>query len=529
MKMLIPDLTVEEQLREFDLWVTPTTHEIQDTQKYETELKSIQFILHALGPATNEFEDREHCNPDNVAATIINLIEKEVRSVEGYEAKFAEASKLVESFCSLMFLVTGKADNAIKCRFPVYLSNTVRRTNYPFISIRSGKVKVQNRDLPRVLKQDLIAKLIGNCLVCATESDELSFLHDEAIWLLKTYISVILADEKSADQFWILGKNYFLIRSEYPGKESALLAPLIVFKVKGSVSASGGHIPEDLMRDHFRAWGLNPGIDYNTEDVVVSFTSNGTAGEVSGDKTRAYDFVIPYQVEGWPQRLFVQCQVYAGDSGSVSHKVVDQTTSSRTKTIESYPDARFIEYLDGAGYFSSLNGDLSHMLSMGSTHSFVQIRSINIRLRREFQDIGFLTPLEVEVTLLASEDKTESAIKAELERQGYATEEVNRVLTNMAISKLLERSNGQLMVQPLRENYARRILLLDIIVEIGEKLGVEDQSGLVLVPGYGINYGTTMAKLSAGVSKYAPGAEIDVPSFGADISLLSVEGQIILR
>ena len=104
-------------------------------------------------------------------------------------------------------------------------------------------------------------------------------------------------------------------------------------------------------------------------------------------KTRAYDFVRPFNRPGWEQRIFIQCQFYAGDSGSVSHKNVDQTSTSRIKVRSQCAEPVFVEYVDGAGYFASLNGDLKNLLSMDDTTSFFQTRSAAIRLRREFQRI----------------------------------------------------------------------------------------------------------------------------------------------
>ena len=92
--------------------------------------------------------------------------------------------------------------------------------------------------------------------------------------------------------------------------------------------ASGGHEPENRLRKLLSDWGLQADVDYNINDVIVS-------GEKSDrqSKTRAFDFVVPYKTVGWnpnwDNRIFIQCQFYAGDSGSVSHKNVDQTRSSR--------------------------------------------------------------------------------------------------------------------------------------------------------------------------------------------------------
>lgn len=75
---------------------------------------------------------------------------------------------------------------------------------------------------------------------------------------------------------------------------------------------------------------------------------------VKKKKTRAYDFIIPYikLIIGNLNPNYSFNSIYAGDSGSVSHKVVDQTQSSRTFTLTKYPTARFVEYLDGAGYYA---------------------------------------------------------------------------------------------------------------------------------------------------------------------------------
>ena len=38
---------------------------------------------------------------------------------------------------------------------------------------------------------------------------------------------------------------------------------------------------------------------------------------------------LPYKVDGWGRKVLIQSQYYAGDSGSVSHKNVDQTTAAQ--------------------------------------------------------------------------------------------------------------------------------------------------------------------------------------------------------
>ena len=47
------------------------------------------------------------------------------------------------------------------------------------------------------------------------------------------------------------------------------MAPIVIFKVRGSVVASGGHEPERILRELMTHWGMREGIDFNTADVVV--------------------------------------------------------------------------------------------------------------------------------------------------------------------------------------------------------------------------------------------------------------------
>jgi hypothetical protein len=134
---------------------------------------------------------------------------------------------------------------------------------------------------------------------------------------------------------------------------------------------------------------------------------------VKGKRKQEPMTLIPYKIENWEPKpkLFIQSQFYAGDSGSVSHKVVDQTQSSRTFTLTKYPNAKFVEYLDGAGYYASLRGDLQHMLSFTNTSSFFQVKTILVRLRREFQKIDFLTGIEIQHSILVNKSTTFNEIK----------------------------------------------------------------------------------------------------------------------
>lgn len=324
-------------------------------------------------------------------------------------------------------------------------------------------------------------------------------------------------------------------------KERDLLTPLVVFQVRGSVAASGGHDPEELLRTRLAEWGLQAGVDYNTSDVVLTevlklLGSTTVVEKIEAEpadeeakeregvevtqedqetvkiKTRAYDFILPFKVNGWKPKVFIQSQFYAGDSGSVSHKNVDQTSTSRAAVQGILSDARFVEYVDGAGYFSTLNRDLKHLLNMTNTASFIQVRSAAIRLRRELQHVGFLTPLEVEHAIFRS-DGTPVAVRQVLRGEGYADAEIERAITGSTTRGLVVAGRtGKLSVSAARREVARRYLLLDAAAQSGSApatLG-EKLTGCLLVPGYGPFHGIKLDHLVAEAILLAPALRTDL-------------------
>ena len=315
---------------------------------------------------------------------------------------------------------------------------------------------------------------------------KLGFTQPEQERLLHEFVQFILRESEDVAQLWSIGRSYCMLASL--GRSHQMLTPLVVFQVRGSVSASGGHDPENMLRDRMREWGMEEATDFNSTDVIVSVEGTGKR-----QKTRAYDFTLPFSVVGWEKRLFVQCQFYAGDSGSVSHKNVDQTTTSRGRVMELFDDPVFVEYVDGAGYFSSLNGDLKTILSMANTTSFFQVRTAAIRLRRELQHIGFLTPLELEHALLVG-DGDLAAAREFLSAEGYESCEIDRVTQHSISQGFID---GQGTVSAARRTIARRYFLLDIAASSGSSLGLAAKpTGSLLVPGYGAFYGIKLDRLA---------------------------------
>jgi hypothetical protein len=262
-------------------------------------------------------------------------------------------------------------------------------------------------------------------------------------------------------------------------------------------------------------------VDFNTVDVVVSGdklipASEATAADDADTgivvvkrgtkkvKTRAYDFVLPFKTPGWKHRIFVQAQYYAGDSGSVSHKNVDQTRTSRLKVLDHYNEPLFIEYVDGAGYFSSLNGDLKNLLQMDDTHSFVQVRSAPIRIRRVLQEIGFCTPLEV-AHAIARTDGSRKAVTRILVAEGYAKSEVERCIRVAIGVEFVREDYEQLEIIAGRRPIVRKFILLDTIACHGANLTGISESGFLLVPGYGPFFGMKLTDVLRNAVALAPG------------------------
>ncbi len=348
--------------------------------------------------------------------------------------------------------------------------------------------------------------------------------------LLEQFVSFLLMGDDAVRQFWSIGYSYFALKTFGRGYERNLLSPIVIFKVRGSVSASGGHKPESILRGFLQSWGLVPDVDFNLTDVVVDGEGQG-----QDEKTRAYDFILPYRTPGWAapwqRRIMMQSQFYAGDSGSVSHKNVDQTKTSRGRVLEKFHGTRFVEYVDGAGYFSSLNSDLRKILAMETTHSFIQIRSAPIRLRRELQALGFITPLELEHALLKSSGE-QVDVGAALVAQGYQQAEVARALEHAAQHRVVHKEGTKIFLRDDRRDIVRQHLLLDVLATHGQTVQPGAAAGSVLVPGQGAFFGLPIDELAEAAIASSGILREQVShsqTFAADIKALSQAGFAMVR
>lgn len=459
MKLNNYSASLEEKLSEFDMWVTPSLGEIRDTPQFHDNLEQLKSGFDHLASITNNFSDVGHCASSHLAKNSLSLI---------YGMNRDSAQSTLDNICNVLLLATGKTDNNLKCQFPLMLRNQLGISTYP-VKLSTGNWK--DKLLPRVLQMSDVTKIIVQ-LEDQKEYQEV---------FTSSYYHVIISDEAYARQLWSLGSAY--VTQKASGDADALLGSIVVFQSRGSITATQGHIPENILRCYMTDWGLEAGTDFNTKDVE--------GGDLLGDmpidkqiKKRKYDFIIPFQSRKDGSKIFVQSQFYAGDSGSVSHKVLDQTDSTRKATLQKFPGAVFVEYLDGAGYYASLNGDLRKMLDKKTTKDFIQIRTAPLKLRRELQGIHFLTTLEIEHAILQTSGKKADVISM-LVDDGYANDEIELAIAN-AISHghidMME--NSCFVLNPKRIEIVRRYCLLDIIANHGQPVPAGKGTGYLLVSGY---------------------------------------------
>ena len=81
MKLPHEQLGLETALAEFDVWITPSTGEIRDTERFRKELQSVVEVFDLLSAATNGFADTQRCDPVAIADTVSNSIEGKPQDV----------------------------------------------------------------------------------------------------------------------------------------------------------------------------------------------------------------------------------------------------------------------------------------------------------------------------------------------------------------------------------------------------------------------------------------------------------------
>lgn len=553
MKLPYPKLGLDAAIAEFDFWVTPALSELRDTPRYQREMRRVRAVLDLFKDLALQFtpqQVRQVPLGEIIADRYLAVVMQKITTADPAEAQQTALADL-DALAATLFLVTGKSDNNAKCQFPLFLRAQLGWKTLPSPRRKRGVVTFQQQRIPRVLKSVDYMSRVASLLALGSDSSRQDRERTARVHLCE-FVGFVLSDENSRDQFWSVLRCYIEL-ANIGGRPEALLAPLVAFQVRGSVSASGGHEPEELLRARMTEWGLERDVDFNIADVVLDVEAgrlheddaaadeeneeeNEAAAAAERKKTRAYDFVLPFRTAGWSPRIFVQSQFYAGDSGSVSHKNVDQTSTSRGNATvlvaRAWPDSplpRFIEYVDGAGYVASLNRDLKTLLSMNDTEGFTQVRTSPVRLRSQLQQIGFLTPLELEHALLRAGDR-EAAVEV-LKTEGYSPAEIDRCIDkSLALGISVLDGNGELAVSADRRDLARRYLLLDVIAcGSNELVGGDELKGVVFVPGFGAYFGMTLDQLGETVNRDYAHIWTTAASVTTDLAWLCERGFVVQR
>lgn len=471
MKLKDYQLSLQEKMDEFDAWVTPSLGEISDAESFKLSCEKIKEGFGYLSDLTNGFESVESCGAQNIAERLFNYLKDKDKP---------QRQLIIESVVNVLFMCTGKTDNNIKCQYPIYLKENLF---YIFNDPSTLALKIK---LNRVYQFKDVAALFNKL-------EKIEF--KKAI--LNSYFKVILSTSTFEEQVFSIGCAY--IHQKEKNLEDSFLSVLTTFQCRGSITATQGHLPERILRECFVDWGMKADLDYNSDDVDFEALINGSTGkkqkQKNEQKKRKFDFIIPFKTESFASnRILIQSQFYAGDSGSVSHKVVDQTKSSREHVQKIYANPIFMEYLDGAGYYASLNGDLKKMLSNETTKDFFQIKTAPVKLRREIQTIGFLTLLEIEHAVLITDGCIDN-VKNQLIQDGYKKEEVERAVDMSIRQDSILMSDGIMSINPIRFDVVRRYLLIDVIANFGQSQTIEREKLCLAVPGYASNWGLPQAEL----------------------------------
>ena len=260
MKLPLPTLDLATQLLEFDVWITPSLGEIRDTERFRDELGAVVQIFEALGIASQQFRAIKDCQPSEIADVFVGIARR---------LPADQALKTLQSLASVLFLVTGKSDNNVKCQLPLFLRDKARWDAIPTVRRVRGRVQFQTVPTPRELKAEKYLGIVAG----------LGDYPDHQKRLLEEFVRFLLSDDTCVSQLWSVGYSYFMLKPF--NKEKDLLSPLVIFQVRGSVTASGGHDPEVMLRRRMIEWGLDAETDFNSSDVVLTEVLRLLAGSTA--------------------------------------------------------------------------------------------------------------------------------------------------------------------------------------------------------------------------------------------------------
>lgn len=277
--MRLPEESIDtqEKILEFDQWLTPKLDRIKDSEKFTSEIQLLCNCIKHLAPFLANYSNYEDANIENLYQSVINASESFILG-EQFTLDENQLSNFYEALFNLLFLSTGSTDNNLKNHFIINLKINGVIPKIPKRALGKNNLTFKLVDLPTTTKSDLIARLLASCCVANSKKYN-NKIKTEPVFnieiylkiFLKEYIELILEEREDFYQFWSICHSYLELNkiSDEVDFGRYLLNSCTIFKVRGSVSASGGHAPEKILRDKLAIIGLRPDIDFNTSDVNI--------------------------------------------------------------------------------------------------------------------------------------------------------------------------------------------------------------------------------------------------------------------
>ena len=214
MRLRPENLETSEQLAEFDQWLTAKLERIKDSDKFNSEIKSLCECIQSISCHLDNFSNYQVCSIDNLCSAVINASNIFITG-ESFADDEQRVAEFYESFFNLLFLTSGATDNNLKNHFLIKLKDDDIK---PLIPKRGGLqrlIKFRLNDIPSTTKSDFIAKSLASCYVGSHEK-YIETVKTEPTFdlgfylkiLLREYTNLILEDNEDTMQFWAICRSY---------------------------------------------------------------------------------------------------------------------------------------------------------------------------------------------------------------------------------------------------------------------------------------------------------------------------------
>jgi hypothetical protein len=146
MKLPAETLSREQQLEEFDVWITPYLGDVRKSVQFADRHAATVRAFDRLCQATNDFATEADLTHAHLAENLVKLFPG--KSEE-------EVQRILMDLAHALFLISGKAGNSAKCQFPLFLKSKLKRLTIP-----KAKVTTKNKVQTRTVEQKSLPRTI---------------------------------------------------------------------------------------------------------------------------------------------------------------------------------------------------------------------------------------------------------------------------------------------------------------------------------------------------------------------------------